>query len=131
MTPRLRFLAPLCAIVLALAAARAQDVVPFGSPQQSALVARALREWTSAFEQGRLGARAVLQRGVERQPAYVAPARAAGYVTERDETNITHAEALQKLMQHAEREVLSLLSLFLSLPLSVRYLEYLEVPVRR
>ncbi|MBM3974898.1 MAG: VWA domain-containing protein [Planctomycetes bacterium] len=103
MTPRFRFLAPLCAVALALAAARAQDVVPFGSSQQSALVARALREWTAAFEQGRLGARAVLQRGVERQPAYVAPARAAGYVTERDETNITHTEALQKLMQHAEK----------------------------
>ena len=103
MTSGPRIFALLCALALALAAPRAQDVVPFGSPRQSALVARAMREWTAAFEQGRLGARAMLQRGVERQPAYVAPARVAGYVTERDETNITHAEALLKLMQHAEK----------------------------
>ena len=97
-----------CALSVAVAAAcfaagvRAQAEAATPNAQ-SPLVARAIREWTAAFEQGRLGARAVLQAGDDRQPAYVAPARAAGYVTAGDATRITHGEALQKLMFHAER----------------------------
>ncbi|MFN6192826.1 MAG: hypothetical protein ACK5BN_03275, partial [Planctomycetota bacterium] len=97
-----------CALSVAVAAAcfaagvRAQAEAATPNAQ-SPLVARAIREWTAAFEQGRLGARAVLQAGDDRQPAYVAPARAAGYVTAGDATRITHGEARQTLTCPAER----------------------------
>ncbi len=90
-----------CAGLVAVAAA--QSGAPAAPSPPSPLVARAIREWTLAFEQGRLGARTVLQAGNDRQPAYVAPARAAGYVTDADATRITHGEALRKLIFHAER----------------------------
>lgn len=101
---RRRFFALSCAVAAACFAAGVRAQADAAAPNaQSPLVARAIREWTTAFEQGRLGARAVLQAGDDRQPAYVAPARAAGYVAEGDATRITHGEALQKLMFHAER----------------------------
>lgn len=74
-----------------------------GSAEQSAAVAMAIREWVSDFEKGRLGAKGTLRKGADLQPRYVASARRAGRLGDDDTERITHLDALQKLLFHAER----------------------------
>lgn len=92
------FLCSLCAVP-----SSAQAPIAEGSAEQSALVAAAIREWVADFEKGRLGAKGTLRRGADLQPKYVAPARRAGRLGGDDEERITHLDALQKLLFHAER----------------------------
>ncbi len=88
---------------LVAASLPSQAAVAEGSPEQSAWVARAIREWVEDFGSGRLGPRGVLRRGADLQPRYVASARRAARLGEADEDRITHLDALQKLLLFAER----------------------------
>jgi hypothetical protein len=86
-----------------LAQSSAPNVAAEGSPEQSALIATSIREWVADFEKGRLGPKGMLRRGADLQPAYVAAARRAGRISDVDAERITHLDALQKLLYHAEK----------------------------
>lgn len=89
--------------LLAVAPAPGQATPVDGSPAQASEAAAAIREWVTGFEKGQLGAKGSLRRGADLQPRYVAPARRAGLLATEDEERITHLDALQKLLFHAER----------------------------
>ncbi len=71
-----------------------------GDPAADA--ARAIRLWTADYEAGRLGPHGLLHRGANLQPSYVAAARRAGVVEDRDQDRLTHLDELQKLLYVAE-----------------------------
>jgi hypothetical protein len=95
-------LAPFCACSL-LALLPAQQPLADRSPEQTEAIVAAIREWVADYEKGKLGAKGQLWRGGQLQPGYVAHARKANVLTDDDAERITHLDALQKLLFHAER----------------------------
>lgn len=93
-----------CAVLGAFAASGVVRAQAGGDAATAAAVAEAIQAWVEDFERGRLGARGVLRRGDDLQPRYVAPARRAGRLGDRDEERITHLDALQKLLFFAEQQ---------------------------
>ncbi|MBL8753821.1 MAG: VWA domain-containing protein [Planctomycetes bacterium] len=90
--------AALCSLPL-----HAQEPLAEGSPQQATAIAQALDAWVADYEKGELAAKNTIRRGDHLQPTYVAHARRAGKLGEHDEERITHLDALQKLLFHAEK----------------------------
>lgn len=93
--------AQLSAVLMLLlqAPAAAQDAA---AEDPGPLVAQAIGEWVDGYERARLGPRGQLRGGSNLQPAYVATARKAGFVTKNDEDRVTHLDMLQKLLFFAE-----------------------------
>ncbi len=86
------------------AAGRSPDASGDGTPEQHAEIVAAIRAWIADYEKGRLGANGQLRRGADLQPRYVAHARRAAALVDDDAERITHFDALQKLLFHAERQ---------------------------
>src|SRR5262245_33276441 len=103
MPPRIATAAFSCCLLAGASLAQNAVVAAEGSPEQSALIAAAIRDWVTDFEKGRLGPKGLLRRGADLQPSYVSAARRAGRIADVDVERITHLDALQKLLYHAER----------------------------
>ena len=97
---RLLLLVSLCCCWPALSA---QQPLAEGSAEMTAHVATAIREWVAEFEKGRLSGKALVRRGTDLQPRYMAAARRAQLLTSNDEETITHLDSLQKMLFYAER----------------------------
>ena len=65
-------------------------------------LALAIESWAEGFESGSLGPQGTLSQAGA-QPGYVAPARAARLVEERDFNRLTHLDVLQRMLVQAER----------------------------
>lgn len=94
------------AVSLAMLAASgvAQDPSndPNGDAKQSAS-ARTIEQWVFDYEHDRLAPSGLLRKEPGLWPRYCATARAGNLLTERDPGNLTHLEALQKILLFAEQ----------------------------
>jgi hypothetical protein len=73
------------------------------TPEQSAAVAAALRQFAQAFDAGQLSPRGNLRGGAERGPEYLRSAKTSGALDRLQLDRLTHMDVVQKLLYLAEQ----------------------------
>ncbi|MGK0265646.1 MAG: hypothetical protein ACI8UD_004311, partial [Planctomycetota bacterium] len=97
----LLFTATVCIQMTAVGQADGTPGKDLAEAQQ--LTAAAIQEWMDDFSRGRIGPRGALRTGARLQPRYMAHAKRAGHLRDKDLDRLNHLDALQKLLFFAEK----------------------------